>query len=137
MARNVAMVTIVVPEYAAGRAFYEGILGFDCLVDQDLGQGKRWVVVAPGTSGARLLLAKASVPRQAARIGDQTGGRVAFFLETDDFANDYANLVRAGVHFEEAARSESYGRLAVFRDPFGNRWDLIEPARLDTARGAG
>ncbi len=85
------------------------------------------MLVAPSEdAGARLLLAKASDPAQAARIGDQTGGRVAFFLETDDFDRDHARMTAAGVTFLEEPRREPYGTVAVFRDLYGNTWDLIE-----------
>src|SRR5690606_34775162 len=96
--------------------------------DTPLGAGKRWVLVAPaGARGARLLLAQADGAAQAARIGDQTGGRVGFFLETDDFARDHAAFTTAGVVFREAPRHEAYGTVAVFEDLYGNGWDLIEP----------
>jgi len=119
-------VALVVPDYDAGLAFYVDTLGFDCITDLDLGNAKRWVTVAPPGGGATLLLARATDERQRAAIGNQTGGRVGFFLATSDFAADHARFLAAGVLFEEAPRSESYGRVAVFRDPFGNRWDLIE-----------
>ena len=92
----------------------------------DLGDGKRWVVVR-AANGPALLLARASDERQAARVGDQTGGRVAFFLETDNFAADHARMLAAGVRFTEPPRSEPYGTVAVFADLHGNLWDLIEP----------
>ena len=121
-----ATVTLLVPDYDEGIAFYVGALGFDLVEDTDLGGGKRWVVVAP-QEGARLLLAKATTAAQQAAIGGQTGGRVAFFLHTSHFADTHARFVDAGVDFIEAPRHEPYGTVAVFRDPFGNRWDLIEP----------
>ena len=129
MARRVATVTLVAPDYAPAIAFYVGALGFELVEDAPLGGGKRWVVVAPpGGAGARLLIARADGPAQQAAIGAQTGGRVFLFLETDDFDRDHAAMTAAGVAFEETPRDEPYGRVAVFRDPFGNRWDLIEPA---------
>ena len=128
MKQRIALVTLVVPDYDEAIAFYCGKLGFALVADTDMGAGKRWVVVAPaGTSGARLLLAKADGDAQAARIGDQTGGRVGFFLETDDFARDHAAFSAAGVRFLEAPRHEVYGSVAVFEDLYGNKWDLIEP----------
>ena len=128
MSARIATVTLVVPDYDEAIAFYCGKLGFALVADTDMGAGKRWVVVAPaGTSGARLLLAKADGDAQAARIGDQTGGRVGFFLETDDFARDHAAFSAAGVRFLEAPRHEVYGSVAVFEDLYGNKWDLIEP----------
>jgi len=127
---RLAMTVLVVPDYDAGIAFCVDALGLDLIEDSDLGAGKRWVVVggADGANaGGRLLLAKAANDAQAAAIGHQTGGRVGFFAHTDDFAVTQARLVAAGVLFEEQPRHESYGTVAVFSDPFGNRWDLIEP----------
>jgi catechol 2,3-dioxygenase-like lactoylglutathione lyase family enzyme len=120
------MTTLVVPDYDAAIAFFVGGLGFDLIEDTDMGAGKRWVVVG-GDSGGRLLLAKAANDAQSAVIGCQTGGRVGFFVHTDDFAGTHARLVDAGATFEEQPRHERYGTVAVFSDPFGNRWDLIEP----------
>ena len=125
-----AMTTLVVPEYDAGIDFYAGKLGFTLVEDTDLGASangtKRWVVVeAPG--GGRLLLARAANEAQTAAIGNQTGGRVAFFLHTDDFASTHARFIAAGVEFLEEPRHEPYATVAVFADPFGNTWDLIEP----------
>lgn len=117
---------LVVPDYDAALAFYVGKLGFDLLEDVDQGT-KRWIRVAPaGGGGAALLLARAEGPAQSAAIGNQTGGRVSLFLTTDDFARDHALMTAAGVEFEEPPRQEPYGTVAVWRDPFGNRWDLIE-----------
>ncbi len=120
------MATLVVPDYDAGITFCVGALGFDLIEDSDMGAGKRWVVVG-GKNGGRLLLARATGDVQSAAIGNQTGGRVGFFAHTDDFAGTHARLVDAGVNFHEEPRHESYGTVAVFSDPFGNRWDLIEP----------
>ena len=121
-----AMTTLLVPEYEEGIAFYVHALGFDLIEDTDLGGGKRWVIVgAPG--GGKLLLARATDDAQRAAIGNQTGGRVGFFLHTDDFAATHARMVEHGVRFAEEPRTESYGTVAVFTDPFGNSWDLIEP----------
>ena len=126
---HLGLVTLVVDDYNEALAFYVGKLGFELLDDTPLDAGKRWVVVAP--SGARetaLLLARAASPAQRARVGDQTGGRVALFLYTDDFEAEHERLRAAGVAFEEAPRREPYGTVAVFRDRYGNRWDLIQPA---------
>ncbi|MEM9310080.1 MAG: VOC family protein [Pseudomonadota bacterium] len=123
---TLATITLVVPDYDAGIAFYRDALGFELTEDTDLGDGKRWVVVAP-QQGARLLLAKAEDEAQRAAIGNQTGGRVAFFLQTDSFTDTHARFTAAGVTFLEDPRSEPYGTVAVFGDPFGNRWDLIQP----------
>lgn len=123
------MTTLVVPEYDAGMAFYVGKLGFTLVEDTDLGGDKRWVVVeAPG--GGRLLLARATNEAQTAAIGNQTGGRVSFFLHTSDFAQTHARFVASGVDFLEEPRHEPYATVAVFADPFGNRWDLIEPKEV-------
>ncbi len=126
--RYIAHVSLLVPSYDAGIAFYVGKLGFDLLEDTHLGEGKRWVLVRPGATGSALLLAEPGNERQRARIGDQTGGRVGFFLHTEDFATDYARLTESGVQFLEKPRTEYYGTVAVFIDPFGNRWDLLLPA---------
>ena len=121
-----ATVTLLVPDYDEAIAFYCDALGFDLVEDTDLGSGKRWVIVAPD-EGAALLLAKATNASQQAAVGEQTGGRVSFFLHTSHFADTHARFVNAGVDFLEAPRHEPYGTVAVFADPFGNRWDLIEP----------
>ncbi len=128
MSSSVATVSLLVSAYDDAIAWFTGILGFELIADTPLGNGKRWVVVAPpGGRGARLLLAQADGDEQAERIGDQTGGRVAFFLETDDFARDHAAFSAKGVAFLEEPRHEAYGTVAVFADLCGNRWDLIEP----------
>lgn len=127
MSRAVVQVAIVVRDYDEALDWYTGVLGFEVVEDTPLSPGKRWVVVAPGGGGARLLLARASGPAQEARIGDQTGGRVFLFLHTDDFDRDHAAWTARGVRFVEGPRDEEYGRVAVFEDLYGNRWDLIEP----------
>ncbi|NBB84238.1 MAG: VOC family protein [Alphaproteobacteria bacterium] len=130
MPQRLALVTLVVADYDAAIDWYTRVLGFERVEDTDLGGGKRWVVVRPsGGHGAALLLARGVGGRQTARIGDQTGGRVALFLETDDFARDHAAMTARGVRFAEAPRHEAYGTVAVFEDLYGNRWDLIEPGR--------
>ena len=126
MATWLALTTLVVPDYDAAIAFCVDALGFDLIEDSDMGAGKRWVVVG-GKDGGRLLIAKAATETQAAAIGHQTGGRVGFFAHTDNFTGTHARLVDAGVKFLEQPRHETYGTVAVFSDPFGNRWDLIEP----------
>ncbi len=125
--RHLAMVAVLVPEYDAGIAFFCDMLGFALLEDTDLGGGKRWVRVAPEGGQTQLLLARA-VGDQRAAIGRQGGGRVWLFLHTDDCARDHAAWHAAGLSFEAPPRSEAYGIVAVFRDPWGNRWDLIQPA---------
>jgi catechol 2,3-dioxygenase-like lactoylglutathione lyase family enzyme len=128
--RRVATVTVVVSDYDEAVAWYVEKLGFTLAEDVDLGGGKRWVVVAPaGGQGARLLLAEASDAEQASRIGNQSGGRVFLFLETDDFTRDHRAMLARGVGFREAPRFEAYGTVAVFTDLHGNLWDLIEPKR--------
>ena len=126
MASRISALALVVPDYDAAIAFYVGALGFR--LTEDIPQGtKRWVTVEPPGGGVRLLLARAEGATQSAAIGNQTGGRVFLFLSTDDFARDHAAMLAAGVTFEEAPRHEPYGSVAVWRDPFGNRWDLIGP----------
>jgi catechol 2,3-dioxygenase-like lactoylglutathione lyase family enzyme len=125
--QSLFLVTLVVPDYDAAIGFYCDALGFALVEDNGLDDEKRWVVVRPpGGGGAGILLAKAADERQILSIGNQTGGRVGFFLRTDDFARDHAAYLAKGVVFEEEPRHEVYGTVAVFRDPFGNRWDLIE-----------
>ncbi|MGB7241191.1 MAG: VOC family protein [Sulfitobacter sp.] len=127
MAQSIFAITLVVPDYDSAIAFYVGSLGFDLIEDTAMGPNKRWVLVAPsGDGNTRLLLARAADDVQAGSIGHQTGGRVGFFLHTDDFDADYARMCAAGVDFEETPRAEAYGKVVVFQDPFGNRWDLLE-----------
>ena len=123
---RIGNVTLVVDDYDAAIAFYTGALGFDLVEDTPLDADKRWVRVAPAGGGTALLLAQASDEAQRARVGDQTGGRVGFFLETDDFARDHAAMRARGVRFAEAPRVEAYGTVAVFLDLYGNRWDLVQ-----------
>lgn len=118
--------TLVVPDYDAGIEYYMGKLGFELRADHRLSDTKRWVLVAPPGGEAQLLLAKAEGEDQVAAIGNQTGGRVGFFLHSNDFETDYVRLKASGVTFEEEPRHESYGSVAVFCDPFGNRWDLLQ-----------
>lgn len=128
MDQSLGDVTLLVRDYDAAIGFFTGALGFELLEDTDLGDGRRWVRVAPrGPRGAALVLGRASTPAQAARVGDQCGGRVGFFLRTSDFVRDHARFRAAGVHFLEPPRQETYGTVAVFEDLYGNRWDLIEP----------
>ncbi len=127
MSQTIGYITIVVQDYDEAIAFYRDALGFEVVEDTELGDGKRWVLVAPQNSaGTALLLAKASSPEQADRIGDQTGGRVFLFLHTSDFWNDYRGMQERGVQFTEEPRQEKYGVVAVFKDLYGNRWDLLE-----------
>lgn len=124
---HLGLVTVVVRDYDEAIAFYVEVLGFDLLEDTPVGDGKRWVVVRPpGARETGVLLARAVTDDQAARVGDQTGRRVGWFLNTEDFERDHARMTAAGVVFEEAPRRERYGTVAVFRDLYGNRWDLIQ-----------
>jgi catechol 2,3-dioxygenase-like lactoylglutathione lyase family enzyme len=129
VSQRIAAVSVVVPDYDEGISYYCGVLGFELVQDTPLGDGKRWVVVRPADpASSALVLARAASEQQSAHIGDQTGGRVFLFLETNDFAADHARYLAAGVRFVEPPRTEPYGTVAVFEDAFGNRWDLIEPA---------
>ncbi|MFJ2302381.1 VOC family protein [Streptomyces sp. NPDC087787] len=127
--RRIALVTLVVDDYDEAIRFYTGALGFRLAEDAPRPDGSRWVVVEPGDgTGTALLLARARTGDQQARVGDQTGGRVGFFLHTGDFARDHARMRAAGVTFLEEPRQETYGTVAVFEDLYGNRWDLLQPA---------
>ncbi|MGW3188244.1 VOC family protein [Streptomyces ardesiacus] len=127
---RIALVALVVDDYDEAIRFYTEALGFRLAEDTPRPDGSRWVVVEPGApgTGTALLLARAKGETQRARIGDQTGGRVGFFLYTDDFARDHARMAAAGVTFLEESRHEPYGSVAVFQDLYGNRWDLLQPA---------
>lgn len=127
--RSLALVTVVVPDYDVAIAFFTDVLGFALVEDTPVAPGKRWVVLSPGGGGADILCARAATAEQAARIGDQAGGRVGFFLETDEFERDYVRFSARGLDFLEAPREESYGLVAKFRDPFGNLWDLLQRKR--------
>ncbi|NHF64595.1 VOC family protein [Xanthomonas hortorum] len=128
MSRRIALTTLLVADYDAAIAWYTGALGFHVLQDRLLDGGKRWVVLGPGDAQeAALLLAQPSDAAQQARIGDQTGGRVDHFLYTDDFWRDHAAMQAFGVEFLETPREEPYGTVAVFRDLYGTKWDLLEP----------
>ena len=118
-------IALVVAEYDEALDYYVGTLGFDQLEDTDMGGGKRWVVVAPSGGGCALLLAKAKNDEQRAAIGKQTGGRVFLFLETQEFDRDYERYDELGVDFIEEPRREAYGKVVVFRDLYGNLWDLV------------
>ena len=121
-------VAVLVPDYDQAITFFTAVLRFDLAEDVAMGGGKRWVRVVPrgGASGASMVLAQAATEQQRACVGHQGGGRVVFFLETDDFAGDHAHMCAHGVHFREAPRHEPYGTVAVFEDPWGNPWDLIQ-----------
>ena len=132
---RLGLVTFIAREYDEAIGFFVGKLDFDLVEDTDMGDGKRWVVVAPTSgstsglnSGASLLIARAVTEAEKASVGNQAGGRVAFFLNTDNFDRDYANWSARGVKFREQPRHEVYGTVAVFEDLYGAPWDLIQPA---------
>jgi catechol 2,3-dioxygenase-like lactoylglutathione lyase family enzyme len=128
--QSIGYVALVVRDYDEAIAYFTNALGFEMVEDTLLGGGKRWVLLAPpGSVETRLLIAQASTPEQTARVGDQTGGRVSFFLHTDDFQRDYREMNARGVKFCESPRDESYGTVAVFEDLYGNRWDLLQLRR--------
>ncbi len=128
MKQSLSLVALVVHDYDAAIVFYTQVLGFDLVEDiYQPEQDKRWVVVKPkGVGTASILLAKASTEEQVSRVGNQTGGRVFLFLQTDDFERDYALYRGRGVTFVREPKQESYGIVAVFEDLYGNLWDLIE-----------
>lgn len=132
MRQSLGLVALLVRDYDEALAFYVDILGFTLVEDTFVPeQNKRWVVVSPrGATESRLLLARASDPEQASHVGNQTGGRVFLFLYTDDFARDYQRYKDSGVTFVRVPREEPYGTVAVFRDPYGNLWDLLEPRNV-------
>jgi catechol 2,3-dioxygenase-like lactoylglutathione lyase family enzyme len=125
---RLATVSLLVRDYDEALAYFCGTMGFRQVCDTPQAGGRRWVVIAPpGEGGANLLLARAKNETEQASIGRQAGGRVWLFLETDRFDEDHARLKAAGVRFTEEPRHEAYGRVAVFEDLYGNRWDLIGP----------
>ncbi|GGV21578.1 hypothetical protein GCM10010293_17740 [Streptomyces griseoflavus] len=128
--RRIPLVTLVVDDYDEAVRFFTAALGFRLAEDTPRPDGSRWVVVEPDAAhtGTALLLARAKGEAQRARVGDQTGGRVGFFLYTDDFARDHARMADAGVTLLEEPRHEPYGSVAVFQDLYGNRWDLLQPS---------
>ena len=121
-----ALTALLVGDYNEAIDWYCEVLGFRLVTDRDMGSGKRWVELATDDGGA-LLLAKAVKPQEVAAIGNQFGGRVGLFLHVEDFDAAYGRLVEAGTQFDEEPRDEPYGKVVVFRDLYGNRWDLIEP----------
>ena len=120
------MIAIVIDDYDAAISHYVNDLGFTLIEDKELTPEKRWVVVAPSKEGARILLAKAANDQQRSAIGNSTGGRVGFFMYTTSFAQTYENYRSRGVEFIESPRQEVYGQVVVFKDKYGNKWDLIE-----------
>ena len=147
MPQSIAHIALIVRDYDEAIAFYTDKLGFTLIEDTyQPEQDKRWVLIAPpGSSGTALLLARASKPEQEAFIGNQSGGRVFLFLQTDNFWRDYDRMVAAGVSFVRPPTEAAYGTVAVFEDLYGNRWDLLQYgstdasttiAELDLMRGA-
>ncbi len=131
MPQRLSLTALLVDDYDEAIGFYVGKLGFELRQDTPLTAEKRWVVVAPRGAASGLLLARADGDRQRQAIGDQSGGRVFLFLETDDFVRDHLAYTQQGVRFIETPRHEPYGTVAVFEDAYGNRWDLIQPAPRD------
>ena len=131
MQQNLAHIAVVVRDYDEAIQYYTNTLGFKLIEDTVLSETKRWVMVQPNgaSNGCMLLLAKAATPEQVKSIGNQTGGRVFLFLYTDNFERDYQNYTSKGVEFTIAPHKEEYGMVAVFKDIYGNLWDLIEPSK--------
>lgn len=130
MKQSLASIAIVVKDYDEAIEFYTKQLGFDLIEDTVLSETKRWVLVSPKNSdGCKLLLAKAINEEQLSRVGNQTGGRVFLFLHTDDFRRDYNNYIAKGIEFVRPPSKEEYGTVAVFKDLYGNLWDLIGPEK--------
>ncbi len=128
MKQEIFSIALLVADYDEAIAYYTGTLGFELREDTPMGGGKRWVKIAPrGAEHFVLLLAKAASEEQKTRIGNQTGGRVFLFLHTDDLDRDYRTWIARGVHFLGEPRREDYGKVVVFEDLYGNKWDLIEP----------
>ena len=124
---HLGMITVVVDDYDTAIDYYTTALGFTLIEDTKMSETKRWVVVAPDPNlGAALLLAQAATPEQSAAIGNQSGGRVMFFLYTDNFDRDYARMAQHNVAFTEEPRNEEFGKVVVFADKYGNKWDFIE-----------
>ncbi|MBL7739410.1 MAG: VOC family protein [Chitinophagaceae bacterium] len=129
MKQHIAHITLVVDDYDEAITFYTQKLGFSVVEDTVMSETKRWVLLAPkGATECCLLLAKAANEEQRAAVGNQTGGRVFLFLHTDDFWRDYNAMLKAGVQFVRNPSTESYGTVAVFKDLYGNLWDLVKPS---------
>ncbi|WP_338365583.1 VOC family protein [uncultured Pseudoalteromonas sp.] len=125
--QHIGSIALVIKDYDEAIAFYTKKLSFELVEDTDLGDGKRWVLITPPNSnGTHILLAKATEPEQFNAVGNQAGGRVWLFLNTDNFWRDYESMLENGVVFHEQPRNEPYGTVAVFEDLYGNKWDLIQ-----------
>lgn len=132
MTHSIQTITLLVHDYDEAIDFFTKALRFTLVEDTPLGKGKRWVIVAPlGSSGASLLLARADTPEQESHVGNQTGGRVLLFLHTNDFWNDYHYMKACEVCFLEEPREEPYGTVVVFKDLYGNKWDMVQPREQD------
>jgi uncharacterized glyoxalase superfamily protein PhnB len=123
---TLGMIAIVIDEYDAAISHYVNDLGFTLIENKEMTPEKRWVVVAPSHDGAKILLARAATDQQRAAIGNSTGGRVGFFMYTTNFDETYKNYKARGIEFIEQPRQEAYGQVVVFKDKYGNKWDLIE-----------
>jgi catechol 2,3-dioxygenase-like lactoylglutathione lyase family enzyme len=137
MGESISAVALVVHDYDEAIHFFTHRLRFAVVEDAALSPSKRWVMVRPPGGGTALLLAKAASPEQAARVGDQTGGRVFLFLQTDYFWRDYQDMKRRGVRFTEEPREEEYGTVTVFLDLYGNRWDLVQHRPIGATASEG
>ena len=126
MQRHLAYVSLLIDDYDNALECFTQVLGFEVVQDEQLTNEQRWIVVAPSAEGGALLLDKASTAEQRDLVGKQGGGRVWLFLHTDDFDCDYARMQERGVRFEETPRNEPYGKVVVFTDRWGNRWDLVQ-----------
>lgn len=129
--KKLAHIALVVDEYDKAIEYYTRVLKFELIHDEVLSETKRWVLVSPGSGSCQLLLAKASTNQQTAAIGNQTGGRVFLFLHTDDFEKEYQNLKDNRVEIVREPELMPYGKVLVFKDLYGNLWDLIGKERLD------
>lgn len=127
MTVKLSAATLLVHDYDEAIRWFSDCLGFDLITNTALGDGKRWVMMGARGCGAALLLAKADGLEQEKAVGRAAGGRIAFFLQSDDFTRDHTAMLAAGVRFREAPRHEAYGTVAVFDDLYGNGWDLIQP----------
>ncbi len=128
MKQKIGYISLIVPNYEEARDYYTETLNFDLLEDTDMGDGKRWLLIAPkGSTGTAIVLAEAKTNKEKRIVGNQGAGRVWLFLHTDDFYRDYDKYRNGGVQFLEEPRTEPYGTVAVFIDTFGNKWDLLQP----------